>query len=96
MFSYFRGFRHRLPRKGAGMVGTTYTVLTCSQQPKNGHVIVLTVNGKELRATLPAINYGDGQSFTYLLTVGKDKLLLSDVQVADWTGSGNLGEGIAL
>ena len=71
--------------EGDGKVGSTYTVLV------TGHVvhneISLTVNGKTMTAKLYQYSYDTGKSYTYHLTVGKEKLEPGEVTVADWTGS---------
>ena len=71
--------------KGEGEVGSTYTVLV------TGHVvhneISLTVGDKTMTAKLYQYSYDVGKSYTYHLTVGKEKLEPGEVTVADWTGS---------
>ena len=70
--------------EGDGKVGSTYTVLV----PDNAinHTISLTVGGKAMTAKLQDITYDRGKSYTYRLTVGKEKLEVGEVTVADWTG----------
>ena len=71
--------------KGEGEVGSTYTVLV------TGHVvhneISLTVGDKTMTAKLYQYSYDVGKSYTYHLTVGKEKLEPGEVTVADWSGS---------
>ena len=71
--------------EGDGKVGSTYTVLV------TGHVvhneISLTVGDKTMTAKLYQYSYDTGKSYTYHLTVGKEKLEPGEVTVADWSGS---------
>ena len=71
--------------EGDGEAGSTYTVLV------TGHVvhneISLTVGDKTMTAKLYQYSYDVGKSYTYHLTVGKEKLEPGEVTVADWSGS---------
>ena len=71
--------------KGEGKTGSTYTVLV----PDNVafHEISLEVGGKKMTAKLSEISYDRGQSYTYRLTVGKEKLETTEVTVSDWLRS---------
>ena len=69
---------------GEGKAGSTYTVLVPGDA--ENHTISLTVNGKEMTAKLQDYSYIRGMSYTYRLTVGKEKLEVGEVTVADWTG----------
>ena len=70
--------------EGDGKVGSTYTVLVPGDA--ENHTISLTVNGKTMTAKLQDYSYDEGKSYTYRLTVGKEKLEVGEVTVADWTG----------
>ncbi|AVM51924.1 fimbrillin-like protein [Bacteroides zoogleoformans] len=78
---------------GEGEVGSTYTVLV------TGHVvhneISLTVGDKAMTAKLQDYSYNVGKSYTYRLTVGKEKLEVGEVTVADWSGSAVITGGEA-
>ena len=78
---------------GEGKAGSTYTVLV----PDNVafHEISLEVGGKKMTAKLSEISYDRGQSYTYRLTVGKEKLETTEVTVSDWTGSAVIPGGEA-
>ena len=71
--------------EGDGKAGSTYTVLVPSDAAN--HTVSLTVNGKAMTAKLQDYSYDVGKSYTYRLTVGKEKLEVGEVTVADWTGS---------
>ena len=79
--------------KGEGKTGSTYTVLV----PDNVafHEISLEVGGKKMTAKLSEISYDRGQSYTFRLTVGKEKLETTEVTVSDWTGSAVIPGGEA-
>ena len=79
--------------KGEGKTGSTYTVLV----PDNVafHEISLEVGGKKMTAKLSEISYDRGQSYTYRLTVGKEKLETTEVTVSDWTDSAVIPGGEA-
>ena len=70
--------------EGRGETGSTYTVLVSNDA--SNHTISLTVNGKTMTAKLQDYTYDEGKSYTYRLTVGKEKLEVGEVTVADWTG----------
>lgn len=69
---------------GEGKTGSTYTVLVSNDA--SNHTISLTVGGKTMTAKLQDYSYDEGKSYTYRLTVGKEKLEVGEVTVADWTG----------
>jgi len=50
------------------------------------HTVSLTVGDKAMTAKLQDYSYDVGKSYTYNLTVGKEKLEVGEVTVADWTG----------
>ena len=70
--------------EGDGKAGSTYTVLVPNDA--SNHTISLTVGGKTMTAKLQDYSYDEGKSYTYNLTVGKEKLEVGEVTVADWTG----------
>ena len=70
--------------EGTGEAGSTYTVLVGGNAAN--HTVSLTVGGKAMTAKLQDITYDGGKSYTYRLTVGKEKLEVGEVTVADWTG----------
>ena len=69
---------------GRGEAGSTYTVLV--RDASADHTISLTVGDKAMTAKLQDYSYDVGKSYTYNLTVGKEKLEVGEVTVADWTG----------
>ena len=69
---------------GRGEAGSTYTVLV--RDASADHTVSLTVGGKAMTAKLQDYSYDVGKSYTYRLTVGKEKLEVGEVTVADWTG----------
>ena len=79
--------------KGEGKTGSTYTVLVPHNAAHN--TISLEVGGKTMTAKLSEITYDSGQSYTYRLTVGKEKLETTEVTVSDWTGSAVIPGGEA-
>lgn len=78
---------------GEGKAGSTYTVLVPSNAAN--HTVSLTVGGKAMTAKLQDHSYDVGKSYTYRLTVGKEKLEVGEVTVADWTGSAVIPGGEA-
>lgn len=70
--------------EGTGEAGSTYTVLVRGNAAYN--TVSLEVGGKAMTAKLQDITYNGGKSYTYNLTVGKEKLEVGEVTVADWTG----------
>ena len=48
-----------------------------------------------MTAKLSRITYDTGKSYTYRLTVGKEKLETTEVTVSDWTGSAVIPGGEA-
>ena len=79
--------------KGEGKTGSTYTVLVPHYAAHN--TISLEVGGKTMTAKLSRITYDTGKSYTYRLTVGKEKLETTEVTVSDWTGSAVIPGGEA-
>ena len=79
--------------EGDGKTGSTYTVLI----PDANLVfdISLAVGGKTMTAKLPGSSFEQGKSYTYHLTVGKEKLETTEVTVSDWTGSAVIPGGEA-
>ena len=79
--------------KGEGKTGSTYTVLVPWNAEYN--TISLEVGGKTMTAKLQENRYDIGKSYTYRLTVGKEKLETTEVTVSDWTGSAIIPGGEA-
>ena len=79
--------------KGEGKTGSTYTVLVPWNAEYN--TISLEVDGKAMTAKLQENRYDIGKSYTYRLTVGKEKLETTEVTVSDWTGSAVIPGGEA-
>ena len=79
--------------KGEGKTGSTYTVLVPNNAAYN--TISLEVGGKTMTAKLSEITYDTGKSYTYRLTVGKEKLETTEVTVSDWTDSAVIQGGEA-
>ena len=79
--------------KGEGKTGSTYTVLVPWDAAHN--TISLEVGGKTMTAKLQENRYDIGKSYTYRLTVGKEKLETTEVTVSDWTGSAVIPGGEA-
>ena len=79
--------------KGEGETGSTYTVLVPGDAAYN--TISLEVGGKTMTAKLSGITYDSGLSYTYRLTVGKEKLETTEVTVSDWTDSAVIPGGEA-
>ena len=79
--------------EGDGKAGSTYTVLVPGDAVN--HTISLTVGGKAMTAKLQDYPYVQGNSYTYRLTVGKEKLETTEVTVSDWTGSAVIPGGEA-
>ena len=79
--------------KGEGKTGSTYTVLVRGDAAYN--TISLEVGGKTMTAKLSEFTYDSGKSYTYRLTVGKEKLETTEVTVSDWTGSAVIPGGEA-
>ena len=79
--------------EGDGKTGSTYTVLI----PDANLVfdISLAVGGKTMTAKLPGSSFEQGKSYTYHLTVGKEKLETTEVTVSDWTDSAVIPGGEA-
>ena len=70
---------------GDGSVGSTYTLLVGGEGMYYQY-ISLKVGEKEMRtAVLPTME--KGKSYTFNLVVGKEKLEIESVTVADWTGT---------
>ena len=79
--------------KGEGKTGSTYTVLVPGDAAYN--TISLEVGGKTMTAKLSEFTYDSGKSYTYRLTVGKEKLETTEVTVSDWTDSAVIPGGEA-
>ena len=69
---------------GRGEAGSTYTVLVPIDAAN--HTVSLTVGSKAMTAKLQDYSHNVGKSYTYNLTVGKEKLEVGEVTVANWTG----------
>ena len=70
--------------EGRGEAGSTYTVLV--RDNASDHTVSLTVGDKTMTAKLRDYTPDRGKSYTFNLTVGKEKLEPGEVTVADWTG----------
>ena len=79
--------------EGRGETGSTYTVLVPNDA--SNHTVSLTVGSKAMTAKLQDYSYDVGKSYTYRLTVGKEKLEVGEVTVADWSGSAVIPGGEA-
>ena len=79
--------------KGEGKKGSAYTVLV--PHTLGGSTVSLTVGGKTMTAKLSSNYHFSGYSYTYRLTVGKEKLKTTEVTVSDWTGSAVIPGGEA-
>ena len=79
--------------KGEGKKGSTYTVLV--PHTLGGSTVSLTVGGKTMTAKLSSNYHFSGYSYTYRLTVGKEKLETTEVTVSDWTDSAVIPGGEA-
>lgn len=76
-----------------GNVGTTYTLLADAYMD-NMHVS-LKVDDKEMKS--PALQEMElGKSYTFNLNVGKEKLEIANVTVADWSNTVTLDDGEAV
>ena len=76
--------------QGEGEIGSNYTMLSRGSGGRKYH-ITLKVGEKEMRSpNLPDMEWG--KSYTFNLIVGKEKLEIGSVSVADWTGSLDLDE----
>ena len=78
---------------GEGKAGSTYTVLV--PMDAANHTVSLTVGDKAMTAKLQDYSHDVGKSYTYNLTVGKEKLEVGEVTVADWSGSAVIPGGEA-
>ena len=79
--------------EGDGKTGSTYTVLIPDANLVFG--ISLAVGDKTMTAKLPGSSFEQGKSYTYHLTVGKEKLETTEVTVSDWTDSAVIQGGEA-
>ena len=79
--------------KGEGKKGSAYAVLV--PHTLGGSTVSLTVGGKTMTAKLSSNYHFSGYSYTYRLTVGKEKLKTTEVTVSDWTGSAVIPGGEA-
>ena len=70
-----------------GGKGSTYTAVISTGDA--GSTVTLSVGDKTMTAKLQTENgrFSPGKSYTFNLTVGKEKLEVGEVKVADWTGS---------
>ena len=76
-----------------GKIGSSYTLLADAYM--NDMYVSLKVGDKELRsANLPS-NMNSGKSYTFNLIVGKEKLEIESVTVADWSNGETIPGGEA-
>lgn len=80
-------------QQGDGGVNSTYTVL--SQASLVANCVSLKVGDKELRSANFLDNMNYGKSYTYNLTVGKEKLEIESVTVEDWSNGETIPGGEA-
>ena len=78
-----------------GGKGSIYTAVISTGDA--GSTVTLSVGDKTMTAKLQTENgrFSPGKSYTFNLTVGKEKLELGEVTVADWTGSATIPGGEA-
>ena len=79
-----------------GGKGSTYTAVISTGDA--GSTVTLSVGDKTMTSKLQTENgrFSPGKSYTFNLTVGKEKLELGEVTVADWTGSATIPGGEAM
>lgn len=77
-----------------GKVGTTYTLLAGGEGDTEDRYVSLKVGEKDMRtAHLPFMERG--KSYTYNITVGKEKLEIESVTVEDWSNTDTITGGQA-
>lgn len=82
-------------QNGEGGVGTTYTALVI---PGKRRVVITLINPGKLGIDDLELETGElkaGYSYTYNLIVGKNKVTVGGVTVAEWTPGTPLPEGVA-
>ena len=70
-------------QNGEGGIGTTYTALVAPGTTE-GHLYFAAEGTTETPLVVKTGTLEAGKSYTYNLTVGKDKVTVGDVTVADW------------
>lgn len=78
-------------QKGEGGIGTTYTALVAPGTTE-GHLYFSAEGTAETPLVVKTGTLEAGKSYTYNLTVGKNKVSVNDVTVADWN-TGNITGG---
>ena len=78
-------------QKGEGGINTTYTALVAPGTTE-GHLYFSTDESAETPLVVKTGTLEAGKSYTYNLTVGKNKVSVNDVTVADWN-TGNITGG---
>lgn len=78
-------------QKGEGGINTTYTALVAPGTTE-GHLYFSADESTETPLVVKTASLEAGKSYTYNLTVGKNKITVNDVTVADWN-TGNITGG---
>ena len=78
-------------QNGEGGTGTTYTALVAPGTTE-GHLYFSADESTETPLVVKTASLEAGKSYTYNLTVGKNKITVNDVTVADWN-TGNITGG---
>ena len=71
-------------QKGEGGINTTYTALVAPGTTE-GHLYFSADESTETPLVVKIASLEAGKSYTYNLTVGKDKVAINDINVKDWT-----------
>ena len=71
-------------QKGEGGINTTYTALVAPGTTE-GHLYFSADESTETPLVVKIASLEAGKSYTYNLTVGKNKVAVNDITVADWT-----------
>lgn len=71
-------------QKGEGGINTTYTALVAPGTTE-GHLYFSVDESTETPLVVKIASLEAGKSYTYNLTVGKDKVAINDITVKDWT-----------
>lgn len=71
-------------QKGEGGINTTYTALVAPGTTE-GHLYFSADESTETPLVVKIASLEAGKSYTYNLTVGKDKVAINDITVKDWT-----------
>ena len=81
-------------QKGEGGINTTYTALVAPGTTE-GHLYFSADESTETPLVVKIASLEAGKSYTYNLTVGKDKVAINDITVKDWT-TGEITGGKAI